>query len=415
MKNLLHFFTSLRLTIVLLSLSLVLVFFGTLDQVRFGIHHTQELYFRSWVVFSPVLSLLTMLGAREFHEGFEAIRFPLPGGYTLGTLLLINLLSSHLYRFKLSLKKSGILLIHGGLILLLIGELITALFQQDTMLSMDEGGPPVNFSRDFLDNELVLIDRSDPELDTVVAIPANRLRRGHPIEHEHLPFRVETLQFHPNSSIFQIPRSQRGPERIGNLRGLAADHDLWAQGRAKTYREREVNTASALIRLSDDEGEIGTWLVANVLPEHFPLQEFEHDGKTWGIELRFRRVYKPFSLSLVEFTHERYPGTSIPRNFSSLVILDNPETGERRRDLIYMNHPLRYGGYTLYQASFDNQDTTSILQVVRNPGWTLPYLSVTLITLGLFVQFGMGLVRGLSRSNHSPGPATEKSAKASPS
>jgi ABC-type transport system involved in cytochrome c biogenesis permease subunit len=58
-----------------------------------------------------------------------------------------------------------------------------------------------------------------------------------------------------------------------------------------------------------------------------------------------------------------------------------------------MNQPLRYGGETLYQASFANDDRTSILQVVRNPGWRLPYLACGMVGLGLILQFGSHLAR----------------------
>ena len=43
------------------------------------------------------------------------------------------------------------------------------------------------------------------------------------------------------------------------------------------------------------------------------------------IAVRLKRHYKPYSLTLHDFTHERYPGTQIPKNFSSLVTLDDPE------------------------------------------------------------------------------------------
>jgi len=43
--------------------------------------------------------------------------------------------------------------------------------------------------------------------------------------------------------------------------------------------------------------------------------------------------------------------------------------------LIFMNQPLRYAGKTFYQASFGKGDTLSVLQVVKNPGWLLPYIS----------------------------------------
>jgi len=113
--------------------------------------------------------------------------------------------------------------------------------------------------------------------------------------------------------------------------------------------------------------------------------------------LRFHRHYYPFWMQLQDFSHDKYPGTDIPMNFSSDVILDHPETGENRRVLIYMNHPLRYAGQTFFQQSFMNEDTTSILMVVRNPVWSLPYLAVALVGLGMCVQFGISLVRFANR------------------
>ena len=85
--------------------------------------------------------------------------------------------------------------------------------------------------------------------------------------------------------------------------------------------------------------------------------------------LRPRRDYKPFSLQLLDFQHDIYPGTDIPKNFSSRVVLERPDKSEKREVLIYMNNPLRYAGETYYQASFDQDNHGTILQVVRNPSW----------------------------------------------
>ncbi len=56
-----------------------------------------------------------------------------------------------------------------------------------------------------------------------------------------------------------------------------------------------------------------------------------------------------------------------------------------------MNNPLRHAGLTFYQAGFDNDDHTTILQVVRNPSWVLPYVSCVMMGLGLLIQFGIHL------------------------
>jgi hypothetical protein len=108
--------------------------------------------------------------------------------------------------------------------------------------------------------------------------------------------------------------------------------------------------------------------------------------------LRIQRAYQPFSLTLLKFSHDRYAGTEIPKNFSSRLRLATPDGRDDREVIIYMNNPLRHGGLTFYQAGFENNDRTSILQVVRNPSWAIPYVACGLMTLGLCVQFGIHLV-----------------------
>jgi len=114
--------------------------------------------------------------------------------------------------------------------------------------------------------------------------------------------------------------------------------------------------------------------------------------------MRPRREYLPYTLRLKQFRHDRYPGTDIPKNFSSLVQIDNPARGEQRDVLISMNQPLRYGGKAFYQASFGKNDTLSVLQVVENPGWLLPYVSCILVGAGLILHFMLALFRSLKRT-----------------
>ena len=79
-RELRTFFVSLRLTVVLLALSMLLVFAATLAQVDLGIWAVQQEYFRSFVAF--------------WHIG--PLFVPRPGGYLVGGMLLINLLAAHI-------------------------------------------------------------------------------------------------------------------------------------------------------------------------------------------------------------------------------------------------------------------------------------------------------------------------------
>jgi hypothetical protein len=116
-------------------------------------------------------------------------------------------------------------------------------------------------------------------------------------------------------------------------------------------------------------------------------QSFTVGGHTYRMALRMKRYYKPYTITLLEFKHDLYLGTEIPKNFSSKIHLSDPAKGEDRDVLIRMNTPLRYGGETFYQASFLEGDRASILQVVRNPAAVTPYLACSLVALGLVVQF----------------------------
>jgi cytochrome c biogenesis protein ResB len=132
------------------------------------------------------------------------------------------------------------------------------------------------------------------------------------------------------------------------------------------------------------EGSIGTWLVSPML---VAPQSFTYEGKEWQIAFRFEREYKPFTVELKELKHDIYPGSNIPKNFSSLVQVRANDGSEDRESLIYMNHPLRYQGYTFYQYQMDSANGFSVLQVVRNPGRALPYIACVLMTIGLLWQF----------------------------
>jgi len=388
MKALFQFFSSLKLTVVLLSFSMVLIFFGTLDQVQYGIWHTQKLYFESFLV---------VWAYPEQAPGYEFLSWlhiPMPGGYLLGGLLFVNLIAAHVTRFKLSWKKSGIFLVHFGLILLLVSELLTDILAVESQMPVDEGGT-ANYSQAFRANELVFIDRSHPEYDRVHSIPATLLKPGKEVDVPDTDLRIRTISYYPNA---QIGRATNGaPVDTPANRGAAVRMGIVVTPMAETYAEGDINTATAFVEVLEGERSLGIWLVSNVIDERFPPQMVEAGDQAWEIALRFTRHYYPFEIELIDFSHDKYPGTDIPFNFSSEVMVRHQDSTKNQKALIYMNHPLRYEGLTFYQASFANQDTTSIFQVVRNPGWLLPYVAVLLMGLGMCVQFGMHFFKFLKK------------------
>jgi cytochrome c biogenesis protein ResB len=108
--------------------------------------------------------------------------------------------------------------------------------------------------------------------------------------------------------------------------------------------------------------------------------------------MRPQRTYEPFGVKLLEARHDVYAGTDIAKNFSSRVELLRPDGTSQREVLIYMNNPLRYAGLTFYQYQMNAGQHESVLQVVRNPSWRLPYIACTMMAAGLVLQFGAHLL-----------------------
>jgi hypothetical protein len=357
-------FVSLRLTVVLLSLSIILIFWATLDQVHLGVWAVQQKFFHSFLVFVKLGDLQVPV---------------YPGGYLIGGLLLANLVSAHVYRFKAGWRKSGIWLAHIGLIMLLVGEIVSGLVQEDYQMRLDEGETK-NYSESNRLTELAIIDETDPNFDDVVAIPESMLAHGTVLQVPKLPFRVVPRDYYPNSSLQMRSQAPGLPPSIAT-QGLGPQ--IAATPIEVTYKQDERNMPTAFVELVGTEGSLGVWAVSPLLG--MP-QKFEVAGRSFKMIMRPTRHYEPYSVTLEKFSHDIYPGTDIPKNFSSKVRLNLPE-GASREVLIYMNNPLRYAGLTFYQASFDNNDRTTILEVVRNPSWLVPYIACTAIALGLIIQF----------------------------
>jgi len=373
---------SLKLTVTLFALSMFLIFAGTLAQTQAGIWQVVDEYFRSVVVRIP----LHIFAPQEVVRIPGAIFFP--GGLTLGVLLLVNLIAAHMVRFKLSWKRMGIILTHLGVILLLVGEFVTGALAEEGNMTIDEGAS-ANYVEDIRTAELSIIDPSDPNMDRVVVIPQSKLRRsGATISHELLPFDVRIDRWMPNSRIL-------GPMQASTQQLAMADRGLGRQMAAAPapiatgVDGATVDIPSAYVTLSKDGQRIGTYLVSVFFDE---TQAVEHDGETRLIELRFKRTYKPYTIHLIDFNHDKFVGTERPKNFSSLVRVIDEERSVDREVLIWMNHPLRYRGETFYQSSFKPDNSGTVLQVVRNPGWLLPYISCAVVTVGMLWHFGVRLV-----------------------
>jgi hypothetical protein len=415
LKRLIKIFTSLRLTVILLAFAILLVFIGTIAQVDEGLYQAQARYFRQWIIFG-----LDVFGSK--------IPVILPGGYLIGTTLLLNLVAAHVYRFQLSRKKIGIMLAHSGVILLLVGQLTTDMMARETQMHFAEGETK-SYSESPRNCELAFTSSDGANGEQVVAIPDRLLARGGDMKIDGLPFTIRVKSFWKNSEAnFRAPMMQNVPPLTTN--GVAMSFDFSPAADVKTMDDK--NAPTALIEIIGANGSLGDWVVSDWTSDDAKIGEMEdyyakqkmgaefiskiigllvkpqsvvEGGKKFIFALRPEQIQHPFSVKLLKATHSVYPGTDIPKDFRSRVQLQNPKTGENREVEISMNHPLRYAGLTFYQYQMSageeveeaGETPSSTLQVVRNPAWLTPYLGCALVAAGLVTQFMFHLVGFISK------------------
>jgi hypothetical protein len=363
---------SLKLTLVCLALLMVLVVACTLAQTSLGTLGAVDAYMRTMLVWWDL-------------PGTDRSIPIFPGGALVGLVLVVNLIAAQVKRLELSWRKSGMWVVHAGLILLFAGEFVTGLFQVEMQLPIEQGQ-----TRDYVesprDMELALIDTTDPAADDVWGVPESRLVPGETVSLPGAPITLRVRSYLRNAELTRATAPSIATAGIGT--GIAV------REAAPSGNDDKEEIRAAFVEPSAGGHSYGTWLVSNGLGAP---QSFVHDGHTYALSMRPLRQYLPYSLTLRKFSHDVYPGTDIPKNFSSLVHVSNAQNHEERDVLIYMNQPLRYQGRAFYQASFGKGDTLSILQVVENPGWLLPYISCALVGAGLLIHFALSLARSMLR------------------
>lgn len=368
-KKIYHRLSSLRVTVVLLMLSLVLVFVGTLAQVQMGIEPAVAKFFRSWLVFADI----------------GGVSLPVfPGGFLLGFLLLINLIAAQTRHFRLDWKDAGIWMAHLGVLILLVGEFVIAMVQQEWVMALDEGQEK-QYVNAYKRAELAFTKPLPDGEQQVIAISPSKLKPGAEIDLPDSPLSIEVLKSWPHADLV------RG--RTEGVSGLtkAGERFVAEPAPVPTAPDRMPHPA-AIVEIREDGTPLGTYLVSTLLQP-----QVIEGADNWSVDMRLERLYLPFSLKLNDFIHERHPGTDIPSRFSSLLLMTDVGHHEARDIEITMNEPMRRDGWTFYQHSFDNNDTTSILHAVKNPAQSLPYIACLIGAIGLCWQFSLRLGRFLHK------------------
>ncbi|MFS4457922.1 cytochrome c biogenesis protein ResB [Bdellovibrio sp. HCB2-146] len=441
-RQVLRFFASLRLAVVIIAALAVLISIGTFVESRFDAWTAKNLIYNS------------------------------PWMYATLGLLVASLLAVIADRWPWKPRHAPFILAHVGIIIIIYGSLLTQLYGVDGTLRLPRSGEAV---RDIVLQETVLNvyrSRTGENYELVTSLDVNFLKK--PIQDDK-PFliRAKDLNFELLESIpygqaeVQIENAPEGPSgsalryQLSNANVSEVD---WLLQR-NPFERAEKQVGPVLLSLG------GLW---QRTPEINEIRFFENEQKTlsyalyskenlqpyqqgtlkegdlvrtkWmGLELKALRYFKKaiqkydikrleyptpttrpalrarynghesylilndyikvftekwvyliayqnkkiplgFDISLRNFQKTDYPGSKKAQSYQSEVSYDNGVQA-----LISMNEPLKYKDYYLYQASFEETPmglaSASILSVNRDPGRPWKYFGSLVMCLGVILLF----------------------------
>ncbi len=365
--------------------------------------------FALWIGFALVLAVGIILAIAG-----DAVRIPDPGlriVWQLAKSLIVSavMLSGLTILFG---GRGGNVLIHLGIGLLMIGQFAFGDRQREERISLYEGQRTrAAVQTDIV--ELAVIDKTQPDKDRVVAFDDPLISKAATekslLTDSSLPFEIRVEKWMPNSDLKprrSDPELAKEAEGVAGLPPELALVEVLKSGGAKS----EMNIASAYISIREKKTskELGRFAVSQLLndttfrPQNF-LTTIESDGRQFDLALRFRRNLKPFAFELTNVELKQYTGTAIPKDYSSYVRIVDDSGTTLQEGRIWMNSPMRFRGETYYQSSYAPAAQTplgveqTVLQVVTNAGWLIPYVSCVLVGLGMLAHFSITLTRFASR------------------
>ncbi|RYD62811.1 MAG: hypothetical protein EOP83_13655, partial [Verrucomicrobiaceae bacterium] len=317
----------------------------------------------------------------------KIVPLPLPGGYWMCALLLVNLILGGVIRIRKGWKSVGNLISHFGIILMLIGAGVTYHFSERGNMAVEEGKSS-NSAEDYFEYVVEIAEVKDGKAGKIHVI------RGKDIDDletdrrlfrlPELPFDIEIGGYMKNA--VPVSAVERAPDRHQEI---FDGYFLMEKPKLAKPEEAERYTAGCYARILTRDGtKVSPFVLAGA---SFHPHTAQVEGRVFTIDMRKRLWPMPFTLKLDKFTAEFHPGTMRPAKFVSNVT--RIENGGEAKVTIQMNEPMRYEGLTFFQASYGppgagpGDKMYSVFEVVRNPADKWPEYSLWIVAFGMLVTF----------------------------
>ena len=374
-KLMLKKLSSPRIFVFTIIWLMFLVFIGTIAQRDIGLFQAQQKYFSSLLLWFEI-------------GGFQIL--PLPGGLLTMIILFVNLLTFFFKPNIWSRNKLGVLIIHGGALILLFGGGITAIFSTEGNMMIQEGKSS-NYIQNLYEREFSISIDYGSKTDSleIIIFDEELLEKNTTLNYNNIPFKIKIIDYFVNADL--QPKKQLDVLDKGFL---AQKFNLKELPNQKEY---EQNKSGIKYQIISDQIDIAGTYISHINERE--TTKLYLDNHIYELSLRPKRTYLPFEIELKEFKKIMHPGTQMSKSYSSEINLNKEDIS--KRFLIEMNAPLRYNDYTFYQASYAEFEGKkySIFAVVKNYGRLFPYIASIIMCFGVLIQIIFRLPKLMKRKN----------------
>ena len=361
-------------------LLLILTWLSTLEQPAKGLYEVQKRYYdaEAWYVV-PELDWLPKINGKP-------VSLPLPGAYLVSAVLFVNLFLGGILRIRKGWKNIGVIISHFSMISLLIAGFVSHHYSKEGIMAVYQGDTS-DFAQSYTEYTIEVAEIVNGEKEKPYVLPVEHLKslgadQSRVFEIPELGIELNVSGWMRNSARVKVDKDDAGKDVI--------EVDGWALQWLKTNPTEELNLAGCHVDVfvEGDQDKTARLVLHGGDPNACTITV---DGKIYGLRLMREIWPMPFQVRLDESIGEYYPGTRKPSTFQSDItrIADGSEQAFR----IKMNEPMRYGGYTLYQARWEDSGDRPMsgFAIVKNPSDQWPKYSLYISILGLTIHFGMKL------------------------
>ena len=362
-----------------LVLLLILTWLSTLEQPAKGLYEVQKRYYdaEAWYVI-PDLEWLPKINGKP-------LSIPLPGAYLVSAVLFVNLFLGGIIRIRKSWRNIGVVISHFSMISLLLAGFVSHHYSKEGIMAVFEDETS-DYAQSYTEFTIEVCEIVDGKKTAPYVVQAKDLKVLESAESRVFEFPDLAMDIKVSGWMRSCARVNVDEADAGKVPGV----DGFALRMMEINPVEELNMAGCFVDIqSKGENTQSTRLILHGADPNALTATV--NGKIYGFKL-IREIWPmPFQVRLDKSVGEYYPGTRKPSSFQSDItrIAGGSEQGYRIR----MNEPMRYEGYTLYQARWEDRGDRAMsgFAIVKNPSDQWPKYSLYISILGLTIHFGMKL------------------------